>query len=342
MDTIAFAERVLMLLDEATTTSTYKYALLLSIMDICMEQTSQSGESPDVISTRKIAEHVAGLYWSQTLPFDDAPSELSQNSGRQAKIVSEISKYQHRNHLSANASFRNARIDGFDKLINSIETTVVDMPLSKLQNFASGEHRFIYDYQGKGNIYLREHVADYLVQLNGLLRPIIYRKWAAFVAKINNLKDSKLEEHLFNRKRIATRLTRPFLEDYQHGLCFYCGDDLKANVDVDHFIPWARYPNDCLENFVLAHGGCNRSKSSYLASKRHLDSWLLRFHDEEVADDFVGAARDMDWDSRLESSLGIARAVYLKLPMGTPLWVGGGAGFEVVEKYALRGSFHCG
>ena len=36
-DTIAFAERVLTLLDDGSFTATYKYAVLLGLTDLCLE-----------------------------------------------------------------------------------------------------------------------------------------------------------------------------------------------------------------------------------------------------------------------------------------------------------------
>lgn len=42
----AFAERVLTLLDEGSFTATYKYAVLLGLMDLCMERASAKGDPP--------------------------------------------------------------------------------------------------------------------------------------------------------------------------------------------------------------------------------------------------------------------------------------------------------
>jgi CRISPR/Cas system Type II protein with McrA/HNH and RuvC-like nuclease domain len=46
--------------------------------------------------------------------------------------------------------------------------------------------------------------------------------------------------------------------------------------DVDHFIPWWRYPTDLGHNFVLAHASCNRQKSDRLAAEPHLERWAER------------------------------------------------------------------
>jgi hypothetical protein len=45
-DAFAFGEKLLTLLDEAAVSTTYKYALLLAIIDLCMERTGASGDAP--------------------------------------------------------------------------------------------------------------------------------------------------------------------------------------------------------------------------------------------------------------------------------------------------------
>src|SRR5512140_1315534 len=59
------------------------------------------------------------------------------------------------------------------------------------------------------------------------------------------------------------------------GRCFYCQQRLQS-VDVDHYMPFSLYPRDLAHNFVLAHPGCNRSKSDTLAARPHLERWLER------------------------------------------------------------------
>jgi len=43
---IAFAEKVLELLDEGRYEATYKYAVLLALIDVCLEQTQKSVRAP--------------------------------------------------------------------------------------------------------------------------------------------------------------------------------------------------------------------------------------------------------------------------------------------------------
>ena len=46
--------------------------------------------------------------------------------------------------------------------------------------------------------------------------------------------------------------------------------------EVDHFVPWSRYPRDLAHNLVFAHKQCNRKKSDLLAAEAHLESWVQR------------------------------------------------------------------
>jgi len=66
---IRFAEKVLALLDQGSFTATYKYAVLLGIMDLCMEQVSRTGQPPTSVTTRQLAEKMIELYWPHTLRY---------------------------------------------------------------------------------------------------------------------------------------------------------------------------------------------------------------------------------------------------------------------------------
>src|SRR5213080_2876385 len=55
----------------------------------------------------------------------------------------------------------------------------------------------------------------------------------------------------------------PIIE-LQEGRCFYCAEGLASRAgqtpDVDHFIPWSRYPDDGLENLVVAARALQRTE----------------------------------------------------------------------------------
>jgi CRISPR/Cas system Type II protein with McrA/HNH and RuvC-like nuclease domain len=90
---------------------------------------------------------------------------------------------------------------------------------------------------------------------------------------------------MFGSGRASLEVYRPILVEYQHGDCFYCLRPLKDRSDVDHFIPWSRYPVDFGHNFVLAHSACNTRKADRLAAVEHLEKWRERneMYGEELA-----------------------------------------------------------
>jgi hypothetical protein len=66
---IGFAEKVLELLEEGRYTATYKYAVLLALIDLCLELTEASGAPPQMVTTRQLADKIVEIYWPHTLPF---------------------------------------------------------------------------------------------------------------------------------------------------------------------------------------------------------------------------------------------------------------------------------
>ncbi len=227
-EVINFAERTLVMLDEGSFSSTYKFAVLLGLMDVCIERTSHTGDTPDVITTWQLAERVAALYWRQTSPldFENNANPLNQNTGTQAAFVSLIFKFQEQYNLSPFSPISKAlsTTKHYSNLIRKVEWKLIEMPLPKLQRVAGHDNNFIYsigwsddirkscvfkangEYNDFDNrIFLKPGVGNYFVLLNTLLRPLIYRKWCSMIARINHLNDSKLEDHLFGVQRISIK-----------------------------------------------------------------------------------------------------------------------------------------
>jgi HNH endonuclease len=42
---------------------------------------------------------------------------------------------------------------------------------------------------------------------------------------------------------------------------------------VDHFLPWARYPENGIENLVVTDPRCNNDKRDFLAAAEHVERW---------------------------------------------------------------------
>ena len=93
---------------------------------------------------------------------------------------------------------------------------------------------------------------------------------------------------------------------------------------MDHFIPWSRYPDDSLENLVVAHARCNAQKSDFLAAAAHVDHWRARMRSgSPVAAELDRLAETISWARHPDRTLGVARALYLRLPEGARLWLRG-------------------
>jgi hypothetical protein len=143
------------------------------------------------------------------------------------------------------------------------------------------------------------------------------------VAQLNRLEESQLEEFLFGASRTQTARIRIGLWELQSRRCFYCEGSIREPTQghVDHFIPWSRYPNDGLDNLVVADQRCNGLKSSSLAASQHLARWSRRL--KEHSTEYVqlsDLAEQSAWDRHADRSLSVARAIYLRLPRDAKLW----------------------
>jgi hypothetical protein len=102
---LEFLSNIQRLLSEGQFTATYKYALLLAIADICVENGEDSDAAFD-ISTRKIAEKFIGYYWPQVRPY--AGVLLRQNTGKTPEVVRTLGQIAERKFVGLNEIKRDA------------------------------------------------------------------------------------------------------------------------------------------------------------------------------------------------------------------------------------------
>lgn len=348
---IGFAEKVLELLDEGRYTSTYKFAVLLALLDLCLEGTQASGAPPEMVTTRQLALKVVELYWPHSVPFvgRSPGAVLRQNNNGQAEIVTTIRNFRQQHAADPSVPHWESRMaapTAYARLVKKVEWKLIEMPLPRLQTMGHAQREFIYRIawdtqilQGDlveyldgaassfdNRVLLLPYVGEYLVQLNGLLRPLIQRRWTAMIAHVNRLEESQLEVFLFGASRTPTARVRAGLWEIQEKRCFYCEARIAdpAGAEVDHFVPWARYADDGLDNFVVADTMCNGSKSSSLAADAHLSRWTRRFVQESTeCDAFTQLAAKTRWVRDPGRSLSVARAIYPRLPHDARLWLRG-------------------
>ena len=92
--------------------ATCKFAVLLALIDVCLENTLPTGEAPGAVTARQHAERVVGMYWPHTTPFADhgGAAVLLQNTGGQSEIVSLIRRVRDRAGADPSAPLSRVRL----------------------------------------------------------------------------------------------------------------------------------------------------------------------------------------------------------------------------------------
>lgn len=339
----AWAQLLLTILDEGRRTATYKLAVLLALLDCSALSADERGRAPERVPTRDLAVRVLDLYWPQVRPYPRLKGSplLRQSSQSRAVTVDAVRALREeagRAGARSPAGAERSLPAAYARCVSQIELNLVQMPLGKLQRplgyaatGASDYPRFLYDdsafHEGVTARQLREqplqvvlkpNVGDWLVSLGGLLRPLVELHWTRAVASFSNeeLPQERLRQFLFGSERVSLASLGPGLRAAQGDSCFYCGQRLTArDVEIDHFVPWSRLPNDSLGNLVLADRRCNNAKRDHYADLDLLSRWASR-----PSDVLAQIADEASWPLQLDRSKQVARGLYAHLPAGTALW----------------------
>lgn len=300
---VLFLRNVQRLLSEGLFTASYKLGLLHAIADLCVVKGDDSGGQLG-LDLDDLAEKFVELYWQQCRPFQIGGQNtglvLLQNKGKQAAIIRKIARAQDE-HGGSLFRLRQNAPDLWGTLIAGIRRTVIDMPLWKLQTVGSERLDFLYENMDAptNSITLKPGIAFCFRAYYPLLRDLIQGAWVRFVQRVNSTElgaVTDLGSFLFDRERSSLEPYRKILVDIQSNRCLYCQREIRGKSDIDHFVPWTRYPTDLGHNFVLAHPVCNNSKSDFLAAEQHLVAWTERNqnHGEQLAERLKTAALSHD------------------------------------------------
>lgn len=309
---LAFLTKIQRLFNESDFSSTYKYALLISLADLSIELGKNDG-SPLELSNKQIAERFIELYWQQSTPYRITEATesgiLFQNHGAQAAIIKAINDFQRHNKCNFSGATRHQR--EYKKLITIVSAIVSRQPINYLQNFGGEFQPFLYE-KNANSITLKIGVAYCMRTFQPLIQQLARNRWTDFIKKnaknipILGEKDD-LNSFLFETSRKTLRLVCSGLKDLYGKNCFYC-NKTTSELEVDHFIPFSLYPRDLMHNFVLACPACNRSKSDTLAAKNYFNKW------EELAaknsDEIVNIGMKSGIPSSLVTSIAVARWGY--------------------------------
>ena len=116
--TLRLAERLVHMLQRGGFTATYKYAVLVALLDLCMELSNAAGAPPTTITTRQLADKVIELYWPHCTPYAEH-GVLRQNTctrvtttgkhDTQAEILRLLLQFRDRCEASRTPSLARAR-----------------------------------------------------------------------------------------------------------------------------------------------------------------------------------------------------------------------------------------
>jgi len=278
---VRFLENLQLVLAESLTNSTYKYALLIALADICIEDAPLDDQAALTIPIPRIAEKFLELYWGHGRPYGTGlpgttSRTLLQNRGNQAAVIRKADALR-----EALVSPTRARADPrWHRDVARVARLLDEMPLWRLQRLHTTTLDFLYPANPKGDsITLRPGVAACFRRFHALVVRLVQAEWMAFLYDVPGNEDvlgsaGDLANFLFGPQRESLARARPKLHDLQNGRCFYCADALRGPGEVDHFIPWSRYPRNLVHNLVVAHRACNNAKSDVLAGQEHRQNWM--------------------------------------------------------------------
>lgn len=96
---------------------------------------------------------------------------------------------------------------------------------------------------------------------------------------IHNIESLDVDQYLQHvikaeKRTVLTSLINTLI-GYQHGKCFYCGEELY-DIEVDHVIPYKALRHNQLWNLVLAHSFCNQNKSDNVTPIHYIENVIKR------------------------------------------------------------------
>jgi hypothetical protein len=285
-----FLGKIERLLSEGRFTSTYKFALLIALTNIAVEQGDDTGD-PLEVDLDEVARQYLALYWNMARPYPRVNSILKQstNDSKPSKMIT-LLKDEARH---AQSSYRRLRAyrGARDGLVSETRRTLAKDVLYRLQTIGksaeSHQDRFLYDHPATSgecakldHITLMPGVSACLRRLRGVIIAMVQSRWALWVRENNSTlaADRQLEEFLFGSARTNVAAYAERFYALQEGRCFYSGEKLPGARagEVDHFIPWARYPFESPFNLVLASRKVNNAMRDALKPTESRRDWLAR------------------------------------------------------------------
>ena len=245
---IEFLKKIQSLFEDSFFQATYKYALLIALADLAIEFGGNDGE-PLFLDKKLIAKRFAELYWPQIQPFPsgilgcESGVLFHSDKDDHVKVIKDLTKLS--NTTKTSDLFVAQKDALWGSTLSELSATIWKFPVCHLQDEAN---QFLYEYPTRRNglelkngvAYCLRKFSEYIIQYSrsGWIDHIKSRKRNYPILGVDN----DLESFLFGSTRKQLFSVRELLLEYQNGKCFYCDKNSKIDADVDHFIPWKKYP----------------------------------------------------------------------------------------------------
>jgi len=326
-------QRVLQIINEGKRETTYKFALLLALIDWC------TSNSTNRIPTRDLAQRVLELYWNQVRPYhshEGGGDTIVLKQGKKPLILSAVTELRQASpHKTILTWVTRANVPEYQRAVQTIDRVLADQVIPRLQTVGGQKTPFLYDVRwkprkgaaevAKGNSHLDllPGVRDCLATLGVRLRPVIERAWVSDIIERNDLNSEEpfVHQHLFgNEEPLSDRHVRKRLAKRQGGVCFYCKTrQISASQNyIDYFIPWSKCPINAITNLVMACERCKFSKADNLAAPDLVKRWLTQTSTDWSALRLMALHRPYQVD--VDRTIRLARGLYNSLADGDLLW----------------------
>ncbi len=251
--------------------STYKYALIKSIIEN-LYQVNDDFE----LTYDQLAYGFTKVYWNLVVHHD----LVKQNRGNgNAKAVTDILEFQMKHAIPSEFSFDKINDRLQLKLVSKIKSVMKTNVFGALYGDTKGQ---FYAFDHKREYFrLKPAVHQFMLRYQLLLTNLTNYHMARMIEELNEVPNINylLEKVETIAKRSSLKPFEEILLHYFEASCFYCGKDLsKSNsqTEVDHFIPWSFVQSDQIWNLVLSCRNCNNSKRDKLPERSYLNSIIDR------------------------------------------------------------------
>ena len=146
---IRFIANIERILSEGSFVATYKYALVVALVELAIERGDDSNREL-VLPIHDIADKFAELYWRQATPYEASGASgtglvLHQNKGKQASAITRLVRLRDdlKGKRSTLAAARRTR--DWTRLVTKMRALLENMPLWRLQRVGHEDIQFLYE-----------------------------------------------------------------------------------------------------------------------------------------------------------------------------------------------------